>query len=119
MIEKLKAIPGYIYLATPYSKYPRGIDAAFEEACKVTAYLIQQGVRVFCPIAHTHPIAMHGGIDPLDHAIWIPADKPFMDGAAALLVCQMESWEKSYGINIEIKEFQAAGKNVYFMEWPL
>src|SRR5436309_1862842 len=58
------------YLATPYSKYPRGLTAAFEDAANLAARLLQVGFRVYSPIAHTHPLAVYGKIDPLDHAIW-------------------------------------------------
>jgi hypothetical protein len=114
----LRAAPGYYYVATPYSKYPQGIEAAFREACRAAAWLTLEGVRVYCPISHTHPIAIYGGIDPMRHDIWLPADKPLMDGAVGLIVCMMATWEQSYGIGVEIDEFRKAGKPVYFMEWP-
>src|SRR3990167_7939164 len=101
-IDELRATPGYFYLATPYSKYPAGLEMAFAEACRASGYLIGQGVRVFSPIAHTHPVARFANIDPLDHTIWLPADKPMMDGSVGMIVCKMESWEISYGIGEEI-----------------
>lgn len=103
------------YLATPYSKFPGGLDEAFKVACKAAADLIRAGVRVYSPIAHTHPVAIHGGIDPYDHGIWLPADKPFMDLARGLVVLKAESWEKSYGISVEIEEFKKAGKPIVYM----
>lgn len=103
------------YLATPYSKFPNGIERAFEAACKESALLIRAGVPIYCPIAHTHPIAMAGDIDPFDHAIWLPADKPMMDAAYGLIVCQLETWDVSYGIAEEIKVFVAAKKPVIYM----
>lgn len=106
----------YWYLATPYSKYPHGIEAAFHLACKNTALLIRSGIRVYSPIAHTHPVAIHGGLDPLDHTIWIPADLPFMKNAMGLIVLMAESWEISKGIKIEIDEFEQTGKPVLYME---
>lgn len=105
----------FYYLATPYSKYPAGIDAAFRDACLNAALLIRAGIPVFSPIAHTHPIAMEGEIDPFDHSVWLEADKAFMDAAKAIIVCQMEGWETSYGVRVEIEEFQQAGKPVYYM----
>lgn len=117
LLAELRALPGYVYLASPYSKFPSGIEEAFQEVCKATAFLIRNGVRVFCPIAHTHPVAMYGGIDPLSHDIWIPADAPLMDGASALVVCMMESWETSYGIKVEIEAFQKAGKPIFYLLW--
>lgn len=118
LIEQLTSMAGYWYLATPYSKYPGGIEAAFIEACNCSAWLIRQGVRVFCPISHTHPIAIHGSIDPHDHAIWLPADKPFMDGARGIVTAMMPTWQDSYGIKQEIAEFKRTGRIRYYMNWP-
>lgn len=106
----------YWYLATPYSKYPGGLEAAFVLACKATADLIRAGVRVYSPIAHTHPVALHGEIDPYDHGIWLPADQPFMDAAKGVIVLRAETWEQSYGIKCEIAAFEAAGKPVIYMD---
>lgn len=117
LLGEIRAIPGYTYLASPYSKYPGGIHEAFEEVCRATAFLIRNGVRVFCPIAHTHPVAVHGGIDPLDHDIWIPADKPLMDGASSMVVCMMDTWEQSHGIGIEVDIFKRAGKPIFYLPW--
>lgn len=103
------------YIATPYSKFPGGITAAFEGAAREAAALVKAGVPVYSPIAHTHPVALYGDIDPLDHDIWLPADAPFMEAAKGLIVCQMEGWEHSYGIGEEIKAFEAAGKPIVYM----
>ena len=109
---------GYWYLASPYSKYPDGIHAAYHEVCRCAAWLLRQGVRVYSPIAHTHPIAQYGSLDPMDHSIWLPADRPLMQGACGLIVAQMPTWDQSYGIGEEIKEFAAAGKPTLALEWP-
>lgn len=107
---------GFYYLATPYSKYPHGIEAAFRLAAENTAHLIRAGVPIYSPIAHTHPIAIHGGIDPLDHSIWLPADEPLMRAAKGLIVLMAETWEESYGISVEIAEFKAERKPILYME---
>ncbi len=117
-LDALRATGGYVYLATPYSKYPGGIDAAFSEACRVAAWLVRQGVGVYCPISCTHPIALYGGIDPLDHKIWFPADMPMMQGAVGLIVCMMDGWDVSFGIAEERAFFGLSEKPIVFMEWP-
>lgn len=104
------------YLATPYSKYPGGIEEAFKLACREAATLVRAGIRVYSPIAHTHPVATYGEIDPYDHGIWLPADAPFMRAAKGLIVLRAESWEDSHGIKCEIEEFQKAGKPVVYMD---
>lgn len=118
-LRELQGEHGFWYIATPYSKYPAGIHVAFEDACRASAFLIERGVRVYCPIAHTHPIAMHGNIDPLDHKIWIPVDSPLMHSACGLLVVQMPTWELSYGIGVEVEAFKEQSKPVRYAEWPL
>ena len=110
---------GYMYLATVYSQHPQGIHVAFEDAARAAAWFVGMGVTVFCPIAHTHPIAIHGDLDPRDHAIWIPLDKPFMRSAQGLIVVKMPGWEKSKGIKIEIEEFEKAKKPIFYFDWPL
>jgi hypothetical protein len=104
---------GFLYVASPYSRYPDGLDAAFEAACKATGALIARGIPAFSPIAHSHPVARVCGIDPLDHAIWLP-DAPLMDAAAALLVVKLDGWADSLGVAHEIKAFIAAGKPVIY-----
>lgn len=114
-IEDVAAL-GMAYLATPYSKYPKGIELAFRDACKITARLLRLGMKVYSPIAHTHPIAVHGKIDPYDHKIWMPFDKAVMDRSDVLLVAKMDTWDQSYGIAEEIKIFTAAGKPIYYLD---
>lgn len=114
-IEKLKG-HRLVYLATPYSKYPYGIHDAFQDASKYAARLLIAGVKVYSPIAHTHPLAIYGDIDPLDHSIWIPFDEAMMTAADAICVLQMPTWEISKGIAHEIEFFQNAGKPVYFLK---
>ena len=103
------------YLATPYFKYEGGIHLAFVEASRYAAKLLEVGVKVYSPIAHTHPLAIYGNIDPLDHGIWIPFDEAMMDAAEALLVAEMPGWRESKGIRHEIDYFERAGKPVHYL----
>lgn len=107
---------GYWYLGSPYSKYPRGIGLAHQNVCIAAGRLIAAGIAVYSPIAHTHPIALHAGMNPLDHEIWMPADQPLMDAAKGLIVLKMEGWDKSYGLAYEIEIFTAMGLPVIYME---
>lgn len=103
------------YLATPYSKYPGGIEAAFVEASKQAAFLKNHGIDVFAPIPHSHPIAIHGGLDAYDYDLMLSWDKKFIDRCDALIICMMPGWEQSYGVNWEHAEFMKQGKRIYFM----
>jgi hypothetical protein len=107
---------GLWYVASPYSKYPKGIHAAFVEVSRFAALLLRAGVRTFVPIAHSHPIAIYGGIDPLIHAIWRPFNAAVMAKCDGLIVCMMEGWQESFGVGEEIKEFTKAGKRIVYLE---
>jgi nucleoside 2-deoxyribosyltransferase len=115
MIATLASYP-LVYLASPYSKYDQGIVAAFQHASIVAARLMQAGVKVYSPIAHTHSLAVYGEIDPLDHSIWMPFDEAMMHACDALAVAKMPGWSDSYGISQEVAYFHRHGKPVHFLE---
>lgn len=114
-LDPIKNINGFLYIATPYSKYPHGKEQANIDACKFAAILIGAGIPCFSPIAHSHAIAQLGGIDPDSHAIWLPADQPFIDRAAAIVVVMMDGWRDSYGVSYEIDQFTKAEKPIFYL----
>lgn len=103
------------YLASPYSKYPFGRGRACQDVCVAAGHLIACGIPVFCPIAHSHPIAEHGGIDPVDCDLWLGLDEKFMEAASGLIVFEMTGWRESEGVQREIEYFTNAGKPIYYM----
>ena len=105
------------YLATPYSGYPDGCIFAFQHACQATGHLLHLGVRVFCPIVHTHPLAIEGGLGIRDLDFWLGVDGPMIQAAVGIIVLKMKSWTESEGIKAEIKIFREAGKPILYMEW--
>lgn len=107
------------YVATPYSKYPEGIKIAFQVAARATAELVKARAQVFCPIVHSHPVAVLGGLDCKDTAFWLRTNRPFMVLAHGMLVVMMEGWKESEGIKEEIKYFLGQDKPVIYMKWPV
>lgn len=117
-MDQLRLDNGFWYLATPYSKYALGINAAFEDACKAAAKLLSAGVHVFSPIAHTHPIASYGGLDYYSHELFVPLDEKMMRAAHGLLVLRMDGWEESLGIKYEVEFFTKNYRPVVHLAWP-
>ena len=113
--DDLKNVP-LIYLASPYSKYPTGLEMAFRDVSALAGKLLAAGLKVYSPIAHTHPIAIYSNLDPYDHKIWLPFDAAIMGKADVLLVAHMATWDKSFGIAHEIDVFKAAGKPVLHLD---
>ena len=106
----------YWYLATPYTKYPGGLEVAYRDASIQAAMLIEAGIYVFCPIAHSHPIAVHGGLPTCDHKLWLAFDECMMSCAQGMIQCRLEGWDQSYGMDFEKRWFERLGKPVIPME---
>lgn len=112
----LRIPKGYWYVASPYSKYPGGVEEAFKAACECTGRLLARGIPVFSPIAHSHPIAQHAAIDPMSHEIWLEADRPMMEAAHGALVLRLPGWEFSYGVKHEIDFFRDAQRPIHLLD---
>lgn len=107
---------GLTYLATPYSKHPLGLEEAFKEAAALAGRLLQDGWCIYSPIAHTHPVAIYGELDPLDHILWLEFDEVMMDKSDGLLVAKMEGWQESIGVQYEIDIFEQSGKPIMYLD---
>ncbi|UOK71735.1 DUF1937 family protein [Ancylobacter polymorphus] len=108
-----------VYVATPYTKYVHGHDAAAYDAAEVTARLMELGIAAFSPIAHAHQVARVGRLNKIDADFWQRMDAPWVRLAEACVVVKMPGWEESAGVQHEIAEFRAAGKPVVFMAWGM
>lgn len=110
----MKPLHGFVYLASPYSKYVRGHAAAALEVGAIAAALMRAGVPTFCPIAHGHAIAAKYDL-PLAHEFWMDMDEPMMRSAWMCVVATMEGWQESRGVLQEIETFSKMGKTVRFL----
>ena len=120
-----------IYLASPYS-YAKVIlrdpldrvrkreveQLRFEDVCRFAAKLFAKGYLVFSPIAHTHPLAVYGGLPEIDYKLWLGLDQPFIEASVGLIVVHMPGWETSYGVTFEIDQFVKLNKPIRHFSWP-
>lgn len=112
MMEQLTKFD-LVYLGTPYSKYPKGIEAAWRDASELSGKLLLAGVKVYSPIAHTHSIAVCANLDPLNHDIWLPFDLAIMQKSDAMVVGMLPGWAYSYGVSFEVDKFREWGRRVF------
>ena len=107
------------YVGTVYTRHPKGIHIAHAEACRATAQLMLDGIlSVYSPIVDSHCLAMIGGIDPMDHDLWIAHDEWEMTHRDGMIIVMMDGWKESVGLKSEAKVFKAAGKPILHMVWP-
>ncbi len=91
------------YLASPYSRYPGGREEAFKLACQKAAELMESGLCVFCPIAHSHPIEAETTMEIKDGDWWLNQDFAILKHCTRLFVYCMPGWADSYGVRKEIE----------------
>lgn len=107
-----------LYLATPYSHPELAVmQSRFESACDAAAKLMNLGYEVFCPIAHSHPIADY--LDPslrTSFDFWMRQDKAVLKHCDALIVYQMDGWNTSRGVMAEIAFALTNGIKVYYVK---
>lgn len=115
-IEELSGPDGFWYIGTVYSKYQRGLNAAYQYARDVSEALHDAGIPHFAPVVSSHEAAIETGIDPTDHDFWMAVDRPFMERAYGLVVVGMDGWEHSAGLTKERAYFTAAQKPIYFLD---
>ena len=90
-----------IYLASPYSHDdPKVREERFLAVCRYVANMTRAGHRVFSPIAHTHCVAVHGGLG-LGWEHWDEWDKEMIRLCDGFGVLCLEGWGRSKGVKAE------------------
>lgn len=105
-----------VYLAVPYSHpEPAVREARFAAVNKVAADLMRQGLHVFSPISHTHPIAMAGEL-PLGWDFWEAFDRAYLSHCHKIIVLKLEGWDQSKGVTAELKIAKELGLEIEYLE---
>jgi len=78
---------------------------------------MRTGEIIFCPIAHTHPIAVRCEL-PRGFDYWEKYDREILSRCTKLVVVKMDGWMESRGIACEIAIADQLGLPVQYMEVP-
>ena len=104
-----------VYLACPYSHPDAEVRRLrFEAANRAAGKLMQDGVFVFSPISHSHPIALACEL-PLGWEFWEAFDRAYLTHCHKMIVPMLDGWETSRGIANEIKIANELGLVVEWM----
>lgn len=105
-----------VYLATPYSHPdPEVRERRFREVNRVAANLMRDGLHVFSPISHTHPIAVAGDL-PKSWEFWQAYDRAVLSACRNVMVLMQDGWRESTGVQAEIEIAREMGLPVEFIE---
>jgi len=84
---------------------------------------MSEGVLVFSPISHTHPIAMasapHDWKLPLGFDYWERYDTAVLESCKALIVCCLPGWDLSAGVAAEYRIADGLGIQTGHLFEPL
>lgn len=91
-----------IYLASPYSHpNPAVVEQRFQDVSRAAAMMTQDGLMVFCPIAHSHPMAVYGGLTG-NWEFWKAIDTEWIERCSELHLLMLPGWNTSTGVNAEV-----------------
>jgi len=103
------------YLAIPYSHEDVLISKyRFEVVNKITAALIREGRIIFSPISHCHPLTDYGL--PGSWEYWQKYAYEFLSVVKKLIVIKLDGWEKSLGVQGEIKIAKKLGLTIEYID---
>lgn len=114
------------YLCSVYSYRPEGVSdeehlalmqKRYEYARKRTHEFLMEGLCVFSPITHCHPMAQEHTM-PRTWDFWGNLDRQFIIASQAVFVLMMPHWEDSVGITAELQWAEDLGLPIYFFECP-
>lgn len=104
-----------IYLATPYSSPdPEIQEERFLAVNRVAAKLMSQGLHIYSPISHTHPIANAGDL-PRGWDYWEQYDRAVLAACVGMMVFCQDGWRQSKGVSAEIEIAHEMGLPVQYI----
>ena len=105
-----------IYLATPYTHRDRAVMLArFRAVNKAAAALMSQGLHIFSPISHSHPIAEAGAL-PTTWDFWEKYDREILKCCSQVIVLMLDGWKESKGVRAEIEIAESLGIGISYAE---
>ena len=98
-----------IYLASPYTHSdPAIMELRYKWALEAVVRLMRKRISVYSPIVHNHFVAQAGEF-PKGFDFWERFDLEMVSLADELWVLQIEGWEKSHGVQAELKHAYTSG----------
>jgi hypothetical protein len=109
-------LPGLIYLATPYSDEDRAVRVArFAAVNRCAARLMGEGLSIYSPISHGHPITEAGQL-PFYARFWQQQSALILASCSAVIVYCQDGWKTSVGVQAELALARELGLPILFLD---
>ena len=103
------------YLGIPYSDEDiLVVKYRFVVVNKIAAALIREGRIIFSPISHCHPLTVYGL--PGSWEYWQKYSYEFLKNAKRLIIIKLDGWEKSVGVQGEIRIANSLGLPIEYID---
>lgn len=104
------------YLACPYQHADKQVmRERFDAVNRAAAQLMREGMYIFSPISHTHPIAECGDL-PRGWDYWEAYDRALLSCCSKLIVLQLPGWEQSVGVQAETAIARELGLDIEYWD---
>lgn len=109
----LLTIPrGFIYVAAPCASPDPDLQSSRRAICDIfTVNLANQGIAAFSPLSYNVPLK---GPQLRPDFNWYAFDLNFLAASEGMVVLQLDGWEQSYGVKLELNYCTAHSKPVLF-----
>lgn len=110
---------GYWYLASPFDKIDRKV--AREEATRATAWVVDNNIYAWSPIAHGANLEKYLGKEKLTHEFMLHYDGSLLAPAVGIIFFLLPGWRESIGMKAEYNYCKAVNKPLFGLphEWIL
>lgn len=89
------------------------MEQRFNAVCEAAAKLMRDGVHLYSPIAHTHPIAQFGL--PKGWDFWREYDELILSKCDQLWVLMLDGWRESKGVLAETEIAQRLHLSIRYL----
>ena len=104
-----------VYLACPYKDDdPEVMRERFNTVTRVAGHFMAQGLTIYSPITHCHPIAQATDL-PRSWDYWEKIDRAYLTCSHALYALCLPGWDKSEGVTAEIAIARELGIEIHFV----
>lgn len=92
-----------IYLASPYKHESHEVEIfRYRAASLVAAKLLNEGRKIFCPIAYSHPLVESFEANESWEKVWRTFDFNMLKNCNEMWILELDGWKDSWGIAEEV-----------------